>query len=180
MSGYGNSSGYGDLGNDGSSGYSNSGYGQPDGQSGYGGGGSEVDPGYGDSGYSDGKFDGSGDGTSATSLGAGNSPHRTRGFADGYRGNPFEVNQFDTPYSETAANPFPQGDGYAAAPSAPQVGRSRDRQAQADELPPMTPPVQPQGVVNAEPSKSASSPNQSVAKRKAPKRRTYSDDQLML
>lgn len=171
MSGYGSSSdsGYGN------SGYGNSGYGD----SGY----NSNDPGYGDSGYNDSKFDGSGDGTASTSLGAGNNPYRTRGFADGYRGNQFEVNQFDSPYSETAANPFPQGDGYGSGSAAAfGTGSSKSRNRDQAEEVPMTPPPQPQGVVNAESSKSPERPRRGV-RQQAPKQRqrTYSkDDQLIL
>ncbi len=126
-------------------------------------------PGYGtpESGYGPSGFEDTPEnGTPNTGLGAGHNPWRTRIFADGYRGNPFEVNPFDTPWTETAANPIPQGEGYGSSP---------DRQVAEDEWPPSLRP-KPQGVVNAE---AGPSPLGRVPKRRS-RQRTYGDDQLML
>lgn len=101
--------GYGDSGY-GDSGYGNSGYGGDTPPAPYGSP-ESTGPGYGTSGYEDTPNDG----TPNTGLGAGNNPYRTRSFADGYRGNPFEANVFDTPYTESSANPIPQGEGYGKA-----------------------------------------------------------------
>jgi hypothetical protein len=51
------------------------------------------------------------DGSDSTESGA----YGTDQFQDGYSENPYEVNVFDTPYSESASNPNPQGGGYGDA-----------------------------------------------------------------
>lgn len=155
VNGYGNDSGYGNS----------LGYGNSEPSSGYGG--SDLDSGYGTSGFEDTAENG----TPNTALGAGNNPWRTRNFACGYRGNQFEVNPCDTPWTETAANPIPQGEGYGSAVG-PGLSQGRPEvQPPEAELPPSPPP---QGVVNSEtgPSRSGQAPKR--------RQRTYGDDQLML
>ncbi len=123
-------------------------------------------PGYGtpESGYGPSGFEDTPEnGTPHTGLGAGHHPWRTRHFADGYRGNPYEANPFDTPWTETAANPIPQGEGYGQAQG-------------AEDAVPLPPTPQPQGVVNAESGPSASGKPPTRRQRS----RTYGDDQLML
>lgn len=119
--------------------------------------------GYGTSGFEDTPENG----TPNTVLGAGNNPWRTRNFADGYRGNPFEVNPFDTPWTETAANPIPQGEGYGS-----DLGRVQP----SEDVWPPSPLPKPQGVVDAESGPSAS--GKPPTRRQRP--RTYGDDPLML
>lgn len=131
-----------------------------------------TDSGYGNtSGYGTSGFEDTPEnGTPNTVLGAGNNPWRTQSFADGYRGNPFEVNPFDTPWTETAANPIPQGEGY---------GVSQGRQPADAELPPPLPPLlKPQGMVNGKTVPSTS--GQTPVRRPRKRQRTYDDDQLML
>lgn len=157
-----------DLGYGNSFGYSNS-------EPGPGYGGSELDSGYGTSGFEDTPDNG----TPNTVLGAGNNPWRTRSFADGYRGNPFEVNPFDTPWTETAANPIPQGDGYGSG-TMPEFenGFSQGHPSvQPAEHKLSSLPNRP-GVINSESSASASG-HPSVRQR-CPRQCRYGDDQLML
>ena len=97
--------------------------------------GTEPDPnssesgGYGDSGYGSSDKDKNPYGSSESAYGsssyggsvldggdsAESGAYGTDQFQDGYSENPYEVNVFDTPYSESATNPNPQGAGYGNA-----------------------------------------------------------------
>lgn len=150
------------------SGYDNAaGYGNP--EPGYGG--SDLESGDGLSGFEDTPDHG----TPNMALGAGNHPWRTRRFADGYRGNPFEVNPFDTPLTEIAANPIPQGYGYGSGATT-ALGTSVSQGCPAENEWPLLP--KPQGVVNSK--SSASTSGQPSLRPRRPRQRRYGDDLLML